>query len=126
MCGGRTEHDLVSSTEFALGLDHLPPLPLATLAMATIAAQVVLHPAVSQALKFGGTTLGRDKVCPIGPSPHSRVDGQSRRTGPSSISLASLLGISGSRVINSRLHDGLDSKIIWARPESVRGFVSYP
>ncbi|KAJ3976308.1 peroxisomal biogenesis factor 11 [Lentinula raphanica] len=30
--------------------------------MATIASQVVLHPTVSQGLKFGGTTLGRDKA----------------------------------------------------------------
>ena len=30
--------------------------------MATIASQVVLHPVVSQSLKVGGTTLGRDKV----------------------------------------------------------------
>ncbi|KIK71160.1 hypothetical protein GYMLUDRAFT_33295 [Collybiopsis luxurians FD-317 M1] len=30
--------------------------------MATIASQVVLHPTVSQSLKFGGTTLGRDKT----------------------------------------------------------------
>ncbi|KAK7694499.1 hypothetical protein QCA50_001685 [Cerrena zonata] len=30
--------------------------------MATIASQVVLHPVVSQSLKVGGTTLGRDKL----------------------------------------------------------------
>jgi len=30
--------------------------------MATIASQVVLHPLVSDTLKFGGTTLGRDKT----------------------------------------------------------------
>lgn len=30
--------------------------------MAIIASQVVLHPVVSQSLKVGGTTLGRDKV----------------------------------------------------------------
>ncbi|KAJ3936340.1 MAG: peroxisomal biogenesis factor 11 [Lentinula lateritia] len=30
--------------------------------MAAIASQVVLHPTVSQGLKFGGTTLGRDKA----------------------------------------------------------------
>lgn len=30
--------------------------------MATIASQVVLHPFVSNSLKFGGTTLGRDKT----------------------------------------------------------------
>ncbi|KAF8898611.1 peroxisomal biogenesis factor 11 [Infundibulicybe gibba] len=30
--------------------------------MATIASQVILHPLVSQSLKFGGTTLGRDKA----------------------------------------------------------------
>ncbi|KAJ3987548.1 peroxisomal biogenesis factor 11 [Lentinula detonsa] len=30
--------------------------------MATIASQVVLHPTVSQGLKYGGTTLGRDKA----------------------------------------------------------------
>jgi peroxin-11B len=32
--------------------------------MATIASQVVLHPFVSNGLKFGGTTVGRDKVYP--------------------------------------------------------------
>jgi len=30
--------------------------------MATVASQVVLHPLVSQTLKFGGTTAGRDKT----------------------------------------------------------------
>ncbi|KAK7463711.1 Peroxisomal membrane protein PMP27 [Stygiomarasmius scandens] len=30
--------------------------------MATIASQVVLHPTVSQSLKYGSTTLGRDKA----------------------------------------------------------------
>ncbi|KAF9532051.1 peroxisomal biogenesis factor 11 [Crepidotus variabilis] len=30
--------------------------------MATIASQIILHPVVSQGLKFGGTTLGRDKT----------------------------------------------------------------
>jgi len=30
--------------------------------MATIASQVIFHPAVSQSLKYGGTTLGRDKA----------------------------------------------------------------
>jgi len=30
--------------------------------MATIASQVIFHPIVSQGLKFGGTTLGRDKT----------------------------------------------------------------
>ncbi|PBL00992.1 peroxisomal biogenesis factor 11 [Armillaria gallica] len=30
--------------------------------MSTIASQVVFHPAVSQSLKFGNTTLGRDKT----------------------------------------------------------------
>ncbi|KAK0198462.1 peroxisomal biogenesis factor 11-domain-containing protein [Armillaria mellea] len=30
--------------------------------MSTIASQVVFHPAVSQSLKFGTTTLGRDKI----------------------------------------------------------------
>ncbi|PBK77203.1 peroxisomal biogenesis factor 11 [Armillaria solidipes] len=30
--------------------------------MSTIASQVVFHPAVSQSLKFGNTTLGRDKI----------------------------------------------------------------
>ncbi|KAF9474478.1 peroxisomal biogenesis factor 11 [Pholiota conissans] len=30
--------------------------------MASIASQIILHPAVSQSLKFGGTTVGRDKT----------------------------------------------------------------
>ncbi|KAF9452650.1 peroxisomal biogenesis factor 11 [Macrolepiota fuliginosa MF-IS2] len=30
--------------------------------MATIASQVIFHPAVSHSLKYGGTTLGRDKA----------------------------------------------------------------
>jgi hypothetical protein len=30
--------------------------------MTTLAAQIVFHPAVSQSLRFGGTTTGRDKV----------------------------------------------------------------
>ncbi|KAG6842558.1 hypothetical protein C0991_000084 [Blastosporella zonata] len=30
--------------------------------MATVASQVILHPIVSQSLKFGSTTLGRDKA----------------------------------------------------------------
>ncbi|KAF4623095.1 hypothetical protein D9613_001914 [Agrocybe pediades] len=30
--------------------------------MASIASQLIFHPAVSQGLKFGGTTLGRDKT----------------------------------------------------------------
>lgn len=30
--------------------------------MTSIAAQVVLHPTISRGLKFGGTTVGRDKV----------------------------------------------------------------
>lgn len=30
--------------------------------MATVAQQVILHPAVSQSLKVWSTTLGRDKV----------------------------------------------------------------
>ncbi|KAF8203675.1 peroxisomal biogenesis factor 11 [Pholiota molesta] len=30
--------------------------------MASIASQIILHPAVSESLKFGGTTLGRDKT----------------------------------------------------------------
>ncbi|PPQ89407.1 hypothetical protein CVT25_002225 [Psilocybe cyanescens] len=30
--------------------------------MASAAAQIILHPTVSQGLKFGGTTLGRDKT----------------------------------------------------------------
>ncbi|PPR00649.1 hypothetical protein CVT24_000872 [Panaeolus cyanescens] len=30
--------------------------------MASAASQVILHPAVSQGLKYGGTTLGRDKL----------------------------------------------------------------
>ncbi|KAF7784423.1 hypothetical protein Agabi119p4_588 [Agaricus bisporus var. burnettii] len=30
--------------------------------MATAASQIVLHPAVTQSLKYGGTTLGRDKA----------------------------------------------------------------
>ncbi|KAJ4486294.1 peroxisomal biogenesis factor 11 [Lentinula aciculospora] len=30
--------------------------------MATVASQVVLHPTVSQSIKYGGTTLGRDKA----------------------------------------------------------------
>jgi len=30
--------------------------------MATVASQVVFHPLVSQSLKYGGTTLGRDKA----------------------------------------------------------------
>jgi len=30
--------------------------------MATIASQLIFHPTVSQGLKFGGTTLGRDKT----------------------------------------------------------------
>ena len=33
-----------------------------TLTMASVASQIVFHPTVSQCLKFGGTTLGRDKV----------------------------------------------------------------
>ena len=33
-----------------------------TFTMASVASQIVLHPTVSQCLKFGGTTLGRDKV----------------------------------------------------------------
>ncbi|KAF9068104.1 peroxisomal biogenesis factor 11 [Rhodocollybia butyracea] len=33
--------------------------------MATIASQVILHPTVSQSLKFSSTTLGRDKVLEV-------------------------------------------------------------
>ena len=33
-----------------------------TFIMASVASQIVFHPTVSQCLKFGGTTLGRDKV----------------------------------------------------------------
>ena len=34
--------------------------------MATLASQVILHPLVSQALKFGSTTTGRDKASAAG------------------------------------------------------------
>jgi len=30
--------------------------------MANVASQIIFHPAVSQGLKFGATTTGRDKV----------------------------------------------------------------
>ena len=30
--------------------------------MAGVASQIILHPTISQGLKFGGTTVGRDKV----------------------------------------------------------------
>jgi len=33
-----------------------------TFTMANVASQIILHPTVSQCLKFGGTTLGRDKT----------------------------------------------------------------
>jgi len=33
--------------------------------MAGVASQIILHPTISQGLKFGGTTLGRDKVSNI-------------------------------------------------------------
>lgn len=35
--------------------------------MATTASQIIFHPVVSQSLKFGGTTLGRDKVLSLTP-----------------------------------------------------------
>ena len=35
--------------------------------MSSLASQLVLHPYVSQSLKYGATNLGRDKVCLIIP-----------------------------------------------------------
>lgn len=40
--------------------------------MASVASQLVFHPAVSQSLKFGATTVGRDKVS-ISPHPNCFV-----------------------------------------------------
>ena len=37
------------------------------LAMSSLASQLVLHPYVSQSLKYGATNLGRDKVSPSAP-----------------------------------------------------------
>ncbi|KAF8642399.1 hypothetical protein AX16_009665 [Volvariella volvacea WC 439] len=45
-----------SSTSSHLTLHYYPRI------MATAASQLVFHPVVSQSLKFGGTTVGRDKT----------------------------------------------------------------
>jgi hypothetical protein len=75
--------------------------------MANVASQVIFHPAVSQGLKFGGTTVGRDKV-------HSERNSGVRSAEPVTTRLTELSnilrdsthGILPTREINSRLQGG--------------------
>jgi len=73
--------------------------------MANVASQVIFHPVVLQGLKFGGTTVGRDKVN----SEKNSVVRQSaepvttRYTGLSNTLRDSMHGTLPTREINSRL-----------------------
>lgn len=63
--------------------------------MASIASQVIFHPAVSQGLKYGGTTLGRDKVSfsYLVPYSYVQINDYNRLTELSNTLLDSMRGI---------------------------------
>jgi hypothetical protein len=76
--------------------------------MASIASQIILHPAVSESLKFGGTTLGRDKVSNPQDCSTPIFDNRIRPTGLSNTLRVSTPGILLIRVTKPKLHDGPD------------------
>lgn len=56
---------LACPPSYTLVLLHSRPRSVAIASMSSLASQLVLHPYVSQSIKYGATNLGRDKVCPL-------------------------------------------------------------
>ena len=108
----------------ALVLVLLPPpstiaLIAALFSMSPLASQLVLHPYVTQSLKYGGTNLGRDKVCPIIYLLY-RILFPSSFTAPYSTFPVSSLGSSSPAATRRRPPDGMLSKTISLLVENVR------
>ena len=88
--------------------------------MASIISQAVFHPVVSQSLKYGGTTLGRDKVWTQLSKYVDDVLTCIRLIVRFSTSPAFMLGTFWGKATETKLLDGWLSSLILVLPESVR------
>jgi len=88
--------------------------------MASIISQAAFHPVVSQSLKYGGTTLGRDKVWIQSSKYVDEVLTCIRLIVRFNTSPAFMLGTFWGKATKAKLLDGWLSSLILVLPESVR------